>query len=296
MDPTIDPDEIQAFLRAYPSREYSYAQAPYLEYGSPPAGAQTVTSGELILDDAGYSEFDAQSEYTTASTETYTRGSVAPSSIFSRGAQSSAGQSSVPSIGGPHLPFAQQFAAGPAGHGTLAHGNAELWCEFSELKHCRETFRLDDGAGWIAHHARHLRDSFPARLMCWFCDHVPFVAARPAEAFANFEERMQHIQGHIFGDHRLTSEHTRPDFYVVRHLHRNGLLDDDTYRHAMAYDETPAIYRLPGSHSSSAWARGQQQQQQAPPPHDRLQYHRELEARKRAERRRDRERRGGRRG
>ena len=288
MEP-INADEIQSFLQDYPSRTYSYGQSPYFDYGSDPRWAPPVTS-DLLLDDADYSQGDAQSEYTTASTVTsraYTMRSNAPSSIFSRRSQgaSSAGQSSAPSVGVPHQTFLQQFG-GPAGHGP-AHSDGELWCEFSALKNCHATFRLDDEAGWIQHHVRHLEDNFPRQLMCWFCDHVPFVANRQAEALANFEERMQHIKEHIFGDHRLTSDDTRPDFHVVKHLYRHGLLDDAMYNRAMAYDETPAAYRLPGSHSSSSAS--PLGPQQAPPPQDMRQYYHELERERREHRQRERE-------
>ncbi|GAB1321119.1 SET domain-containing protein 3 [Madurella fahalii] len=118
-----------------------------------------------------------------------------------------------------------------------------LWCEFSELMNCCAIFRPDDEAGWIQHHVRHLKDSFPLHLMCWFCDHVMFDAEHTAEGFANFERRMQHIREHIFKD-RLTSDDVRPDFHVITHLHRHGLLSDGMFKHAMSYQGTPERYRL----------------------------------------------------
>jgi hypothetical protein len=152
------------------------------------------------------------------------------------------GQSSAPSVGVPQMTFTQQFA-----NPTVPAARQDrqiLWCEFCELKGCNATFLLDDEAAWIQHHAQHLQDRFPRRLMCWFCDHVPFVAAHPSHRSHNFVLRMQHIREHIFSDDRLTSEDMRPDFHIVKHLYEHGLLDDAMFKHAMAYDETPEVYRL----------------------------------------------------
>lgn len=289
MEQTVNPEAIRGFLRDYRSRAYAhdhghgYSQTSYLPgytSSSTPRWAQPVTGNEVLrLDD--YTEYeddedDRRSEYTTAPTvvsrrssrTSTTRSSAAPSSIFSRasrrsrGAPSSVGQSTAPSVGVPHQTFLQQFPQPPTTT-TQTAGSDHLWCEFSALLSCPATFRLDDEARWIDHHAAHLRDRFPRTLMCWFCDHVPFVAATSsfssssinrnnnAAAAANFDLRMRHIRSHIFDDPRLTSEDTRPDFHVVQHLWEEGLLEEGAYRHAMAYDETPVNYRLPGSGSGT---------------------------------------------
>ena len=120
-----------------------------------------------------------------------------------------------------------------------------LWCEFSELMHCAARFRGDDEAGWIQHHQSHLRDEYPAQVVCWFCDPVPFVARSTAERRANFEERMLHIRSHIIVDYKHR-HHMRPDFRMIRHLYERGLLDESVYRRAMRASELPAALRLPG--------------------------------------------------
>ena len=232
--------------------------------------------------DGETSQFDARSEYSTASTVRTASSSSSPS-IFSSthggdDSASSVGQSSAPSSGYPPLSFAQQFAAGPLGPGP----GAELWCEFSELMSCPATFRLDDQAGWIQHHVVHLGYRFPRQLMCWFCDDVPFVVGDPADAAANFYLRMQHIRQHIIDEH-LTSEDVRPDFFVVTHLHAIGRLGDRMFKHAMSFDETPEQYRLRRPYSPEPTLAAARRD-------NRVQIH-DPESERRAERRKKRERR-----
>ncbi|KAL2021557.1 hypothetical protein VTK56DRAFT_7056 [Thermocarpiscus australiensis] len=293
----VNADEIEVFLSQYRDTDNEYAQLPNFDHGYDPRWAPPVTNSDL-LDDANYPHVDAQSEYTTTSRATsraYTAKSAAPSSIFSSlrsrdDGRSSVGQSSAPSVGFAGPTFEQQFVAGPAA--LQGADRSELWCEFSELKSCPARFRLDDEAGWIQHHIRHLRDRFPQQLMCWFCDHVRFIAEHPAEGFATFELRMQHIRGHILDDHRLSSEVMRPDFYVVEHLYQRGMLSESMYRHAMSFDETPEAYRLPGSYtysssSPSPWPLGQPSA-----PREKGECY-DLEKENRAQRRRQRERKYG---
>jgi hypothetical protein len=128
----------------------------------------------------------------------------------------------------------------------------ELWCEFVNLKGCSETFRLDDDASWIAHHADHLGGSYPSQLMCWFCDHPPFVANYFNSAEQNFAERMTHIKWHIEDDVGLNHRAMRADFHVVTHLYQNGLLDSDLYRRVMDYTDTPPPFRLPAQAGPSS--------------------------------------------
>jgi hypothetical protein len=247
MGSNFNADDINHFLQQLGRPTHQHGQAPYFGYGHDPRWAPPVTDGHL-LDDSDYSQYDdAQSEYTTVSaarSETTTIRSAAPPSLFSTG-RSTATRLTTPSRGPgvPRMSFVEQFhtpGAGPSRPDQI------LWCEFAGLLDCRATFRLDDEARWIQHHVDHLGDHFPQALMCWFCDHVPFVAAGPADAFANFDERMQHVRGHIFSDHRWTAENARPDFYVVAHLYERGLLSERMHRHAMSFNETPHAYRLPG--------------------------------------------------
>ena len=125
-----------------------------------------------------------------------------------------------------------------------------LWCEFSKLKNCNATFAGDDIAGWIEHHTAHLRNKFPRRVVCWFCDHIPFVAESKADRRANFEERMEHIREHINSDY-MEVDNMRPDFFVVESLYKNGQIDQGTYQYAIAYTELPLSLRLPADDAMS---------------------------------------------
>ncbi|KAL2160886.1 hypothetical protein VTH06DRAFT_1083 [Thermothelomyces fergusii] len=131
---------------------------------------------------------------------------------------------------------------------TVSPGQT-LWCEFRGLLGCDAIFRLDNEAEWIEHHVDHLQDTFPEKLMCWFCDDFHFDAARPAEAFANFVVRMQHVRQHIFD---YDSPRVRPDFHLVVHLYQNGTLDEARYEQAMSKTEVPPELRLPGGDSTSS--------------------------------------------
>ncbi|KAK4252037.1 hypothetical protein C7999DRAFT_27276 [Corynascus novoguineensis] len=199
---------------------------------------------------------DSLSEDTATSTDksqTYTTRSA----LFSDASRSKSTLTTAPD----DIPHFQPSIVGlhlyhPQNHGSVSHGQT-LWCEFVELLGCTATFRLDEEVEWIQHHEDHLGNNFPRKLMCWFCDFVPFNAQHPKEAFANFEVRMQHIRGHILDDHRLTSEYMRPDFHLIQHLYRKRRLRQDRYRQAMGYSELPEEFQIPGDHPQSHRALGQ---------------------------------------
>ncbi|KAK3985569.1 hypothetical protein QBC44DRAFT_154759 [Cladorrhinum sp. PSN332] len=129
--------------------------------------------------------------------------------------------------------------------------NQFLWCEFSVLLDCQTLFRLDDEANWIQHHLDHLQNNCPNQSMCWFCDDLRIRADRSDDAYVKFWQRMEHIRGHIMQDPELTVDVMRPDFNLVNHIHRTGLLPDPMYQHAITYDELPEAFQLPESSSSS---------------------------------------------
>lgn len=349
MGSNLDANEILGFLRDYRNREGpDHGQSPYFGYHdprwAPPVAhhqpADLLASSEYYLNldaaDDGQSEHTTTASTVTSPTFTTATRSRQSASLFSaRGSSSAGSRSTAPPRGHPRQTFEQQFAGGgpffvtpttPAhasNHNNNNHNNTttggggggqhrdHLWCEFSELQRCGATFRADDEAGWIAHHAAHLGGTFPRKLMCWFCDddhHAPFVVvkdrdcsttAAEAEAearYANFELRMRHVREHILGDgRRRTPDDVRPDFFVVEHLGRRGLLDEDTYRHAMAFSEMPDKYRLPGSGSGSGDGGGEKlrrQQQQQRAAREKGEYH-DLEREKRRYHKEERERRGG---
>ncbi|KAK4102660.1 hypothetical protein N658DRAFT_495375 [Parathielavia hyrcaniae] len=264
---------------------YAHSQASSFGSGIDPRWAPAVTRSDLLSESGGSEDDDVRSKYGAASTVSshYTMQSARPPSMFSSrdDAASSVGQSSAPSLGRPPVPF---MGLPVLDNPDIAHWapNQILWCEFAWLKNCPETFSLDDEIGWIQHHKRHLRETYPQQLMCWFCDHQPFVTKHPNGSLAKFEERMEHVRDHIFSDHRLTIQAMRRDLHMVRHLYDHGLLSTERYHAAMAYDETPAAFRFPASHSSSFSSPRQTSSQPARQYHDLV----------REERRRNRQSRG----
>jgi len=264
MGANINSADIYRFLETRRSPAYPNSQATFANYGNQPRWAPSLRASNLLEDDdeseddannAQYDyQYDDQLEYSTASTvtsETSTMPSGASRSGFSsrssRHSRRNMTHITTPTEGpdNPPLTFVQQFHT--PGTGPLRPGQI-LWCEFFGLLECPARFRLDEEAEWIQHHVEHLGNRFPRTLMCWFCDHVPFEVKDHRNAFANFEERMQHVRGHILDDH-WTSEHTRRDLRLVTHLHDHGILNPDQFKVAMEYDETPDLYRLTGDHS-----------------------------------------------
>jgi hypothetical protein len=235
---------------------YADSQALFANYGNGPRRVPPLTAGDLLedadesQDGTDYAQYD--DEYTAASTVT-SETSTMPSAASRSGFSSRYGRGGMTHIttpterpDNPPLTFVQQFhtpSAGPARPGQI------LWCEFFGLLNCPATFRLDEENEWIQHHVEHLGNHFPATLMCWFCDHVPFAVQDPRDAFANFELRMQHVRQHIFDDHRLTAASTRRDLYLAKHLREHGVLSMSQFTVAMQYDELPDSYRLTGDHS-----------------------------------------------
>ncbi|KAK3315352.1 hypothetical protein B0H66DRAFT_342478 [Apodospora peruviana] len=252
-------DEIWGFLQNHRSGTPADAESSsdWYSQSSYPRRAPPV-SYDPAEDEGLADTFDlvsiSDSNYTTASrtptvSSRRTAKSAASSSVFSRRyapSTSTVRSSVVPPRAAPHPSFAQQFNNVPAEEpAPETHGDFMLWCELSELKGCNASFRGDDVNAWIYHHAHHLRDRFPGKLMCWFCDDVPFVADNPADRWANFCLRMEHIRGHIF-DEGLTPNHMRPDFHIIKHLGGHNELEEEVYTSAMAYDELPPGLRLPG--------------------------------------------------
>ncbi|KAK0726688.1 hypothetical protein B0T21DRAFT_253082, partial [Apiosordaria backusii] len=121
----------------------------------------------------------------------------------------------------------------------------DLWCEFFELKKCPAAFQFNEEAAWIEHHVLHFEEALPHQSNCWFCDDFRFVAKSPGELYPRFYDRMQHIYSHIYTD-RMTIQNVRPDFHIIEHMYRKCLISNQTYRIAMAFDELPPEYRIPG--------------------------------------------------
>ncbi|KAK4189908.1 hypothetical protein QBC35DRAFT_124347 [Podospora australis] len=286
----LNPEEIHGFLQGI-ARGSGYSSSngydDFSSTGYAYAGYPAEQSTPRAAPDhnfAGYSQYECSDHFEEEDTpsEHYT----AQPTIFSqpsRYSQSSIGRSSAPSVGGHFQSFAQFAAAGPLAE-QASQPQQQLWCEFQDLHNCNARFQLDEQRAWIEHHVEHLFNRYPRQSTCWFCNDPPFVADRPLDAYSKFVERMQHIHRHIIEDDGLTNESVRPDFHFLNHLHNEGLIDEETYRHAMNYDELPRSYQLPGANASPSMASHQRSD-----PRAQGQMH-DLEREERRERRRNRER------
>lgn len=193
---------------------------------------------------SGYTASPAM--YYAPSTHSSEASTFAPS-IFTHASQpTSAGLSSHP----PRNEHFATFMIAAADNPPIPPEAAAhpLWCELCVTGNCPATFPIDQTREWIQHHCDHLADRYPARLVCWFCDHVPFKATgrSPGERYANFLDRMEHIREHIADDHR-TVDDMRPDFSMINHLADHRIIEDSMRRVALGYSELPEALRLPGS-------------------------------------------------
>ncbi|KAK4166177.1 hypothetical protein QBC43DRAFT_21231 [Cladorrhinum sp. PSN259] len=254
-DNTLDPVNIHQFLGSY---------QVHARYGQSRSSFDTPRTTHQVsnrLRTYGDSDLVDDTE-TEVSSPAYTASPRAPpsvlsqstmrshtSTVFSRDSRDSRGKHSVATSAPPRRPpqpdLNQVLTQQPPIH------NQSLWCEFSGLLGCRETFRLDEANAWIQHHLDHLGNNCPMESMCWFCDNLRFTAHGRSDAYATFWDRMEHILDEIRDNPNLTVNATRPDFNLVNHAHQTGLLPERMYEHAVEYNELPPIYQLPGGSSSS---------------------------------------------
>jgi hypothetical protein len=228
--------DVQQFLNSYHGGE-EYNDEAWSSYNPNiprhyNTDAQSVASGSTTT-------WEEESTYTYASnsSRTHTARSASIFSGHSTAAQSSLGQSEAP----PSQWGAYEVA-----------GTDDLWCEFHQLKGCNAVFRLDKESAWIQHHISHLRNQFPSKLVCWFCNDPPFVAERSAERKANFVDRMQHIRRHISRDWE-TSDTMRPDFFMIEHMYQIRRIDQNMYETAMGYDEMPKKWAMTADAEPTSW-------------------------------------------
>ncbi|OIW27409.1 hypothetical protein CONLIGDRAFT_428804 [Coniochaeta ligniaria NRRL 30616] len=214
--------------------------------------------------------------YHAPSTHSSEASSFAPSIFTRASAKTSVGASSRP----PPQAHITNFNAALAAAAAADYASVDdtrpiapvptshpLWCELCVMDNCSATFRIDQTREWIDHHCRHLKDRYPDRLMCWFCDHVPFVTSgrTNGERYANFYDRMEHIREHISGEYR-TSDQMRPDFSMIDYLADNRIIDDRMRRTALGYTEVPEALRFPGSSASGSTQSYEQPQRRPPGP------------------------------
>ncbi|TLD08644.1 uncharacterized protein PgNI_07580 [Pyricularia grisea] len=211
----------------------------------------------------GYDQ-DAYEDDETISQTTAWQGSQYSSAADSTAA-SKYSQSTAPSYAGEEVNAAQQQQVDDLAEQEEARGPL-LVCEFRDLCNCPEIFNGDETEAWIDHiGGHHLNYSFPAKSVCWFCNSHVFnsdvdkkgkrIKMATTEEEANqkyerraqtFRQRLEHVAWHIVEERVYRYQNMRPDFDLIRHMHKYGLLDDETYNHATAYTERPPRDPKPG--------------------------------------------------
>ena len=245
VDNLVDPQSIQHFLNTYKERAYEDFDKFHPRFTPPPPVEDSV---------------DTQSESALSGTTVTSHAYTHTTSLFSSGDHDHDTQSifTVPSERGVPEPGFHIWSAhrvpnttavvenhiiGVPGvteqdqdseeteHSPTEPGPGELWCEFWELKFCRQLFQAEDGSSWLKHHAEHLRETYPPELLCWFCA-KRFKAKLPSDPVSleeNFVKRMNHIHKHIRKDGRTRKGQVR-DPNVVDHLYYNGRLSQETFK------------------------------------------------------------------
>ncbi|KAK8094541.1 hypothetical protein PG997_001226 [Apiospora hydei] len=84
----------------------------------------------------------------------------------------------------------------------------------------------------------HLQDNLPPHCICWFCDQEFSARNHNGNERENFRFRLEHIRDHIIQG-RLTAQDMRPDYFLLEHMYRNGLLEKVHYQLECSYTEGP---------------------------------------------------------
>ncbi|KAK8044204.1 hypothetical protein PG993_004228 [Apiospora rasikravindrae] len=128
------------------------------------------------------------------------------------------------------------------------HSRIRLPCEYARLGLCNETFGPDETDFWQWHILTlHLQDNPPPHCICWFCDRE-FSSSKDHDGNVeeNFRLRLEHIRDHIVHQERFQAEHMRPDYFLLEHMYRNGLLERVPYQLECNYTERPATSGIVG--------------------------------------------------
>ncbi|TLD21514.1 hypothetical protein PspLS_09031 [Pyricularia sp. CBS 133598] len=284
----IDVDEVHSIINEV--EDWHRPIVPPVEPGwSQPRGggdeadARTDDSKDTLTAEQGYgytystepvSEYDDYRSQTTAY-----RGSQDSSEVGT--APSGYSQSTAPSLvedtGGEQPQVDGYLAEQEQIRGPL------LVCEFRDLCGCPEIFDSNEPEAWIDHISSHLGYRFPAKAICWFCSSQFFdseadrggkgtkkTSGRKDEASQKqerrayaFQQRLEHVAWHIVeGQYRY--QDMRPDFDLMTHMHKHGMLDDETYNFATAFMDP---HRPPPSHQPEKQRRIKTNPPDWEPPH-----------------------------
>lgn len=203
--------------------------------------------------------------FSTKTNRSYSSGSgsgssATPSDCFDkprsrRESQSSAGSSTAPttapSLAEPlpwHILVATQTHDLPM---TMIPYRYNLVCEFIFIG-CNVHFHPEDVEAWISHSASHFGPAGPpSKSVCTFCD-APYAVFEADDRDKCWRNRMLHINDHFANNETIL----RPDFWVLEHMKRNGLISPEDYHMAMGYTERPKLKtRVPFSYQTDAMKR-----------------------------------------
>ncbi|KAL5321654.1 hypothetical protein ACEPPN_009614 [Leptodophora sp. 'Broadleaf-Isolate-01'] len=118
----------------------------------------------------------------------------------------------------------------------------ELPCEFGMLG-CGVKFHPEGYLDWVAHSISHfLGHGPPSNSVCTFCDEPNAYVRDPQDPVRTWRARMMHIGRH----HQETGGRMghRPDFFLLEHLNRCRLIEDDDFERNMSYTERPPCENL----------------------------------------------------
>ncbi|KAI0541584.1 hypothetical protein GGR58DRAFT_498085 [Xylaria digitata] len=121
---------------------------------------------------------------------------------------------------------------------SLQHSSEfRLPCEFFGYSGCNQVFEITAVDDWIEHIvSQHFGGNLPAQCSCWFCD--DFIFHNCHDLKLNFEHRMWHIRNHMLKE-GCTIHDIRPDFYLLGHLNRHGLISTEEYNYVLGFSEIP---------------------------------------------------------
>ena len=126
----------------------------------------------------------------------------------------------------------------------------DLPCECSFMD-CQIRFPPEYHQEWIAHGVSHfVLSPLPRKLICTFCPEE-FDSGSHGDRMSNYTRRMSHIGQHFYDNRNLGSSlatHPRPDFHLIEHFRRIGVLDEERYTDIIQYTERPTCegLRRPG--------------------------------------------------
>jgi hypothetical protein len=114
-------------------------------------------------------------------------------------------------------------------------GGYDLPCEFFFLG-CNLRFDPGHLGAWISHSESHFVNApLPTTAICTFCDEATFRS--DGDAVTNWRDRMLHIFDHLAAF--TPSDQMRPDFWVIEHMQKYGLISSEDHAHSEQGTERP---------------------------------------------------------